>query len=56
MRTEPGGDTAIDDLAAATDSDLLDRADGMPPRHRDALLQGLLDAARIHPSHAEHPR
>ena len=25
--------------------DLLDRADGMPPRHRDALLHGLLDAA-----------
>ena len=25
--------------------DLLERADGMPPRHRDTLLHGLLDAA-----------
>jgi hypothetical protein len=25
--------------------DLLEQADGMPPRHRDALLHGLLDAA-----------
>ncbi len=25
--------------------ELLSRADGMPPRHRDALLYGLLDAA-----------
>ncbi len=40
----------MQELAAARDSDelcLLGCANGMPPRHRDALLHGLLDAACV---------